>query len=233
MSSILKALKKVENDSPQQEIIPSFPQTIDTKKTVQRRARGIQRLHRLLFVCLFMLILGGATWFLLDNPDRFRRPSESVHAGLESPPTAPRAAVRIPPKSINRQETEGPKALPPAVEIQPKPFPVDETPPPALFAEQPIQTSTGMAEKEEVSGPPGEMPIPSPEPVLSKPIDPLQFKLEAIVWANNPESRFAVINGRIIRAGGSIDEVSVKEIGRDFVAIESGSETYRLKFTAE
>jgi hypothetical protein len=67
----------------------------------------------------------------------------------------------------------------------------------------------------------------------SERIDESKFKLEAIVWSNNPKSRFAVVNGQIVRAGGSVDGVSVTHIERDYVALRAGDEKVQLRFTIE
>jgi hypothetical protein len=58
------------------------------------------------------------------------------------------------------------------------------------------------------------------------------FKLEALVWSTNPESRFAVISGQIVKVGQSIRGASVTEIERDYVALKSGDQTWRLRIQA-
>jgi hypothetical protein len=59
------------------------------------------------------------------------------------------------------------------------------------------------------------------------------YRLEAIVWAKNPESRFAVINGTIVRAGGFFEDISITAIERDGVRIRSGDIQAELRFTLE
>jgi hypothetical protein len=58
------------------------------------------------------------------------------------------------------------------------------------------------------------------------------FKLEALVWSTNPESRFAVISGQIVKVGQSIRGASVTEIDRDYVALKSGDQTWQLRIKA-
>jgi type II secretory pathway component PulC len=60
----------------------------------------------------------------------------------------------------------------------------------------------------------------------------LTFKLEALVWSTNPESRFAVISGQIVKVGQSIRGASVTEIERDYVALKSGDQTWQLRIKA-
>jgi len=60
-----------------------------------------------------------------------------------------------------------------------------------------------------------------------------EFNLQAIVWSEVPESRFAVINGVIVRAGGKIEGISVTDIGKDSVSFKSGQRTWTMKMMTE
>jgi hypothetical protein len=89
----------------------------------------------------------------------------------------------------------------------------------------PSKTSV-KKEKQSPSDPTaGQREGPSPQ-------DP-EFEIQAIVWADVPESRFAVINGVIVRAGGIIEGVSVTDIGTDYVSFKSGQRTWKMKITTE
>jgi hypothetical protein len=74
------------------------------------------------------------------------------------------------------------------------------------------------------------MPV---EPAQGRDIDLDDYRLEAIVWSNNPASRFAVINGQIVRAGGNLDDISVTAIERESVKVRSDKGTGELRFTLE
>jgi hypothetical protein len=63
----------------------------------------------------------------------------------------------------------------------------------------------------------------------SQPPGNSEFKLDALVWSSNPKSRFAVINGQIVRAGETIKGASITEIQRDYVALKSGNTTWELR----
>lgn len=67
------------------------------------------------------------------------------------------------------------------------------------------------------------------EPVPLRGVDGSKFKLEAIAWSDNANSRFAVINGRIIREGESIDGVALSYVGREHVTIQLGEEELELR----
>jgi len=57
-----------------------------------------------------------------------------------------------------------------------------------------------------------------------------QIEVQAIAWANDPKSRLAVINGRILREGESIDNVIVMHIGKDAVVFRKGEEGWKQMF---
>ena len=104
---------------------------------------------------------------------------------------------------------------------------------PAPLVEKPSLSRT--PQKIEVASSEEKPPAPQRKApsIPEKPLDISGFKLEAIVWARDPESRFAVINGKIVRAGGSMGGMTIKEVGRNHVTLESGSREADLRFRAE
>lgn len=54
--------------------------------------------------------------------------------------------------------------------------------------------------------------------------------LQAIAWAEDPQSRIAVINGQILREGESIDDVIIDGIKEDRVIVRKGMEVMALLF---
>jgi pSer/pThr/pTyr-binding forkhead associated (FHA) protein len=79
----------------------------------------------------------------------------------------------------------------------------------------------------------GRVPSPSEERALEEEDDPSSFKLEMIAWSENAKSRFAVVNGRIVRVGTSIDGASVEEIGKAHVALRSEQQQWELHLKSE
>ena len=76
------------------------------------------------------------------------------------------------------------------------------------------------------------------QPIVKQPITADRFeeprlKVEAIIWSNYVKSRFAVINGHIVKVGESVEGMSVEHIGRDYVAVRSGEKEWKLKFRLE
>ena len=57
-----------------------------------------------------------------------------------------------------------------------------------------------------------------------------KLKIQAIVWSSNPEDRMAVVNDKIVRAGGSVDGVVVTHIGEDYILVKEGKEEWEVKF---
>jgi hypothetical protein len=75
----------------------------------------------------------------------------------------------------------------------------------------------------------GTDPAPSkgkaPAPAESPPV----LELQAVVWSDNPESCFAVINGHIVRANGMVEGVTVTEISPDAVFLKHGDKAWRIR----
>jgi hypothetical protein len=65
LSSILKALKKIEEESPQSQPFPSLPQTIDAEKDVKKRPikRLFDRRWMAVFIILLVVIIAAAIVF--------------------------------------------------------------------------------------------------------------------------------------------------------------------------
>jgi hypothetical protein len=71
-------------------------------------------------------------------------------------------------------------------------------------------------------------PSPSIEPRRSEALIP-DLELQAIVWSENPGSRSAMINGRLVRLGEEVRGFTVDEIGRNCVYVKSGLRSGKLR----
>lgn len=69
------------------------------------------------------------------------------------------------------------------------------------------------------------------EQTLSEGIDESLFKIDGIVWSSDPKQSFAVINGSIVRVGGSIEGMKVADIGNDYVILESPDGDTKVRLT--
>ncbi|MCF8035309.1 MAG: general secretion pathway protein GspB [Desulfobacteraceae bacterium] len=70
-------------------------------------------------------------------------------------------------------------------------------------------------------------PDTAPEPEI---MEDGPLTLQAISWADAPENRIAVINGKICRQGERIDGYRIQAINPDDVRVTDGEKTWRLSF---
>jgi hypothetical protein len=225
LSSILEALKKVEKESHQLDFTPDITKGVDARKAVSRRARGARIANRIVTSMVVLIVLGLGSWFALAHRDLFRK------SGIEHK-TAPTVMQEAPPVTTS---VNFPPAEPPAIEKTveaPKEKP-SSTPDAnrARAGKQEVHAVQPISKEEFTSTPPLKIQ-PSKELRESDP-DDAKFKLEAIVWSESPASRFAVINGQIIRAGGSMEGISITAIARDHVGVRSSGREWKLMFVAE
>jgi hypothetical protein len=216
VSAILKALRRVENESVRRDETgnetPPTPKKLDPKKAIRDQYKKNWTLQRLLMVLLPLLTLAIAGWVVISYKP-FLLPESSTAAVKSTNSTSPLSEPSV-------------KVDEPVLEDRRK---RSETATPSVtLAQEKHAPSKALTKKEKKTTPDsatGEEEGPSAR-------DP-EFKLQAIVWSEVPESRFAVINGVIVRAGGMIEGVSVTEIGRDYVSFRSGPRTWKMKITTE
>ena len=56
------------------------------------------------------------------------------------------------------------------------------------------------------------------------------LKLMAIAWSDDPKSRIAVINDRIVREGDTVEGMTIYRINEEAVVLRKGSDTWKLLF---
>jgi len=200
VSAILKALRRVENESAQLSETPPVPKKLDARKTLREKYKKKWAIHRLFMVLLPLLTLVIVLWLVLSYKP-FLIPGSSTAALNSTPPSSkPAANAKNPVLEDRRKRSEAASPTP--------------------------SKTSSRKEKQSPSDPPaGQEEGPSPQ-------DP-EFELQAIVWADLPESRFAVINGVIVRAGGMIEGVSVTDIGKDYVSFKSGQRAWKMKIMTQ
>ena len=57
-----------------------------------------------------------------------------------------------------------------------------------------------------------------------------RIDLQALVWAPDAAARFVIINNRLIKEGGSVDNIVVVQINRDDVQLADGSDRWYEEF---
>jgi hypothetical protein len=235
LSSILEALRKAEKESPKLDFTPELTEGVNTRRAVSRRARSSRVAYRLIVSTIVVVILCAGTWFAFSGKARLyekalpNQPAPdliekaSVTGSSESTGQAP--IVENPPvvasldSSTPRPTTAEPLETPLRVPVQ---APEMNEPGP----KEKVMQEARAIRKEELPSKPSKLPVENH-------LDNAKYKLEAIVWAESPESRFAVINGQIVRIGGTLEGLSLISIDRDHVAVRSSGREWKMKFIVE
>lgn len=114
------------------------------------------------------------------------------------------------------------------------PGPKNEHPPPALPKDgglsSPNAASENRSSQVTEKAPSAQVPekdLPEPDNLPTR--DDPKITLQAIAWAEKKEDRFAMINNRIIKEGGSVAGYTVVSIGKNAVRFrDGGREWYQL-----
>jgi len=209
LSAILKALKKTERESSGHVRNTSFSKELDAKKALSHRARRSWLLGRLSAAFGLVVVLTAAIVLGFSYGPSFLRggvfstvPSERPN-NLEKGKTLSAPEIPARSKGTPAPSTGGAPAGGSAPLSSPGERP--------RISQAPLKARTA----------PGGVEPPSQEnPVL---------ELQAIVWSDDPESSFAVINGRIVRANGMVDGVNVTEIREDAVSLKHDEKVWEIK----
>lgn len=276
MSSILKALKRIEGQPPP-ETFPSLPQSVDAKQAVNTNARKRWRLRRVITVSLVLLIIVITAVVVfqqrkLITAKIFSPPPAATHqqknqaAGEESkmfrakiqPATvrqapkksAPPGSARPPDKTVapgqktkqtrtinrstpSRVKDEGQSTgsmpavasqQPPNRAIQNKPAPT--TSPPEKYT----PSKKSIAGKRSASSKPAAAAVRKTKPITYAKLADSNIKLQALAWSKDAARRMAVINGRIVREGESMEGYQIKQIREEDVVVSDGKQSWQLEF---
>ncbi|MBW2593080.1 MAG: hypothetical protein JRE58_08815 [Deltaproteobacteria bacterium] len=252
MSSILKALQKLETGSTQQ--AKGRLLTGATTITSDRRRRAL-----LLFIILFVFITAGG-FFLINRSTNGLNSisdiaSDKPNIGAMGPAAQSGLIKRKIPETDGQQQTHSLQA-----DLKPEKsgqvYPLSRTtqstgiqtqaaqPPPPTDsdgkARQVMPADPGkhvMRDKEKNKAAPLTVEKPpidqayavSPTPAIPM-IDPSILKLQAIAWSPEAKDRMAVINNRILREKGSIEGYVIIIIDQDGVIVKKGTDKGRLVF---
>jgi hypothetical protein len=221
LSSILRALKKLDEDSLSQDRETS-KQKIKMRQMVNRRARTPWVINRLLPILLALLVLGTAGWIITNSiqthsPTK-KQPQDSVYPRISpSPDTSPKRfpLTSLPKEDLPLKKDSSKESLPPATGEQSKPL-TDPSFSKSEWHTQPKRVS-------EVVKPVGI------EKVNVEKIERPEFILNAILWSHIPVKRIALINNRYLKEGDIINGVSVIQIGKKTVTLKSGEEKWTIR----
>lgn len=230
MSSILKALKKLEDEK-----TSHSPESLKIDSDILKSGSEARRMSPLAALLACVLIFGGgagAAYFIMT--------------GNTTRPTAvpPQAATTIAPVPLQPPAATAPQAAKPvqplvkavAVPIQKKP---------AVAAAQPKakpQKIAAVAAKHPASKPPkatlqhsNDQPLPKADngskielPPSASPTMPT-LRVNGIAFQNNSADSMAIINGVPVSSGATVEGATVEEIRRDRVVFQKSGEKFEIK----
>jgi hypothetical protein len=257
LSSILKALKKIEGRKVDTSI-PAWPYGGGNLGSTDRhihRSRQRQKLLGLLIILCVAALAGKLYIGSRPESEVKKSPEKTVIQSPQSPsktlsekpaetPPATRKIVEKAPESTPATEPPPREAPPETASRSTIPAPpaketAAETPAPLVASAPESEETTVQAPAPGTTSPPAEKPSeaaaePTQEPAAteifsSPPSDNAGLSLMALVWAEQPESRFVVINGIIVRQEGTIDTSIVVRIEEDYVVMKTDGLTWKLK----
>ena len=176
-----------------------------------------------IFIAIFIVVAGG--WLLLSHGpflikmilDR-ATPSETVgntSKMSDSEPVSTRA--------------DGAGAV--KEEVWDEPISSNEMERPEASAPQEEALSLKTSEDSDLTATQGGEPTEATEPTVPGALFDERFKLDGVVWSSDEEQSFAVINGTILRVGGSIEGAVVTDIGRNYVVLYSREDDSEIRLT--
>jgi hypothetical protein len=253
LSSILKALKKLENEFPEKSEVRFWQQTKPKGMSSHKGVSGGLGFKKNFFLILALLVIAFSIGLALNLKPWHRKPT--LISKIQTPPPA---VLSVPAKEVSGQgpvrksssletatkdtqpikgrprktsESYGAmksKGLSSVKKTDTKPFT------PLSLSKEKTSRSEEIQHKT-VNEKPGEehgqqtkaewfASIPVKQAGESK------LELQAIAWFSDPKSRLAVINGRVVREGEFIDRVNIMHIGKDEVIFKKGTEEWRQLF---
>jgi hypothetical protein len=256
LSSILKALKKLENQATDQNHVRFWRPQNHTQNDDHEQLNGHLRLKKRYVIIFAGLVLAVGAGLILNQKLYEKKPvvitkKEDI---LEKPVRLPEKKAAIPDKKDMLEKSvrlpENKAAIPDSNQKElsfrkdEKPFePIAKpTPTPAhksrentavIFNQK--TSPLEQTRKETVTGQNSEEPEQNTKTdrfasIPVKRSNQTNIDLQAIAWSKYPENRLAVINGLILRERESIDNVIVIHIGKDAVVFKKGVEEWKQMF---
>jgi hypothetical protein len=259
LSSILKALKKIEESAPPEESL-NPAQAFNPHTVFWQRHRGRWITSKIIYMGLAAVVVLAAGilirgWMSGETDPRDGKPltaaAGSAPAGVDafraklpdgrtaapSPPVAMPSpsgqagsvAAPAPPPADAPEVTAAQRPAPTAQAAKPAVRALPKETPQAPPAERPAALAQRAAPARET--PPLSRPpaARAPEDTLSR-LDDSKLKVMAIAWHGQATRRIAVINGHIVKEGESVDGYTITQIRKDDVIVNDGSRSWRVEF---
>ncbi len=226
MSTILKALKKLEHELPDESDTHPGARKSTTRQTLGRRAKRFMRIHKSFWIFTGLITLTVAAWLIYFPlfPDSRKSVSTSV-------PDKPDKIIK---KTASARQIEKQKQIPAQVkELLPDmPIPASRSQKKSSKKKVPRKAATSVKSTRSFKSTQPSLPpkILGSKSISVKSLEDSKLKLQAISWSENPDNRIAVINGSIMREGESIEGFRIVQIGQDDVVVRAGQNERKLVF---
>jgi hypothetical protein len=252
LSSILKALKKLDREPAEKVEIRPLAQTLDTAKVIISPPEKRRSLRIIYLVALVLIIGTGGMLFrnlLFNNPASEQKVPAPGKAGDKAvTPNMPDQDVVKPvrlekqkPLAADSGRQDSKEAIPGAVDQgraqhQAGVFVGKEQD----STKKPDKTGNGITRVEIVPAADFHKNIGATvkaenehqrqeRPELPR-LDYSILRLQAVTWAVDPQDRFALVENAIIRKGESVKGYVVDSIHENHVVVRKGSEKWRVEF---
>ena len=260
MSSILKALKKIDENSQPLQAHPSLPAAIDAKKAVTRVEKKRWLFRRWLQIALIVLVTVAAGVMLLYRQPFFlirHQPQPAPVASRENravfkakrPAAAAAAAIAGPggqrPAPMPAKSRAATGALS-RLAANNRPAAAAQPPHPAPAASRTNSKAAPAGRKTPVEARaafnpsaasdksiPGRRIRTRKKTAVIPAYDRLDnsiLKLQALAWSNDASRRLAVINGHVVHEGEAVEGYQVTRIRQEDVVVSDGRKSWRLVF---
>ena len=259
MSSILKALKKLESQAKDQNHVRIWRSKNHVQNDDHGQIKGRPYLKKGYVIIIAGLVLAGGAGLILTNKGYEKKPQliTKKETILEKPALLAKKKATLPDKKVIAQKSvslpekkaiipdNSQKKLSPRKNVKKiEPITkVTKATPTSVF--KPRENTAVLSEKKisplkqtqkkTIVGKSSEKSVQNTEDdrFSSFPVkrsNQTNIEVQAIAWANDPKSRLAVINGLILREGESIDNTIVMHIGKDAVVFRKGAEGWKQMF---
>jgi hypothetical protein len=256
VSSILKALKKIESELPEKSEIQFRKQETDLQKNVRKRITDKLPLKKQFFIIFAAMIVAAGGGLVLGRKSWEHLPSAATKTDTEQTKPLGRIGKNTVDRKLSQKKKSAKKddekiaavtqavnrESPPVIKLREnEPVPVNKT-------ESIVPKSIGR-NTEKIAG---QNLIPKDNTTERKTetfgqysenrrilFIPLKqayesgLHLQAIAWSSDPGSRIAVINGQVLREGGSVESVLVTHIGKNEVVFKKQGEEWKQLFRLE
>ena len=245
MSSILKALQKLENQAKDKRP-DRLRQEKDQRLNVQpQRMIDHSRPSKRYLIILTVLIIAAAAGIMLHQKIRYNNQKSFLKKTIASkektrhqrptplPKRKPAYENKVEKKSLPSKNLKEPVRAKEEVKIPPAPVVASRPVPQNALGKKSLPSEQAKKETIKEKGIEKHEPGGKPDRFAKIPVkrsNETNIEIQAIAWSKDPINRLAVINGLILREGESIDNIMVVNIDKDEVVFKKGAQEWKQLF---